>query len=170
MRDNVKLGFASSIANEALWTISLQCRRLRTNEPEDGKFAMRFWVDIQFLIVALRRFRKAIEIARSVPNLTLEIAAALKRFNDAIPDLDKMRNVGEHIDDYAWDNPARHRKDVTRRDIQVGTWNPDTGEFLWLGSSLNIDFAVKAAEELFFTYRKAIKAKGYVAKRADVIN
>jgi len=170
VQDNVKLAFASSIANEALWAISLQCRRLRANEPEDEKFPARFWVDIQFLVVTLRRFRKAIEIARSVPNLTPEITLALKTFNDAIPDLDKMRNVGEHLDDYAWDNPTRHRKEVSHRDIQVGSWSSDTGQFNWLGSTLNIDVSLKAAEELYFTYRKAIKQKGYVAKGADVIS
>src|SRR5579859_2833960 len=46
---------AKSLSNEACFTVSLQHRRLRTTEPEDQVFVFRWWADLQFLIVALRR-------------------------------------------------------------------------------------------------------------------
>jgi hypothetical protein len=66
-----------------------------------------------------------------------------------------MRNVGEHIDDYAVDSPKRQHKEVRRQDLQVGTWDGTTYE--WLGDSLNIDTAHEAAYALFVAVSTAAK-------------
>ena len=57
---------ARSLANEAMFTLALQRRRIRSNGPEDDIFVMRWWADLQFLIVALRRLRRTAELAGRV--------------------------------------------------------------------------------------------------------
>src|SRR6185503_12268591 len=39
---------ASSLASEAMWTFAMQIRRLRSKEPEDKEFSLRWWADLQF--------------------------------------------------------------------------------------------------------------------------
>jgi hypothetical protein len=123
---------AYSLCNEAVFTIALQCRRIRSVEPEDDTFVFRWWADLQFLIVALRRLRRSAQIlSKHAP-----IQNALRHFDLALPGLDRMRNVGEHIDAYAIDNPKCHHGEITRRALQVGHW--DGTVFKWLGYELDI--------------------------------
>lgn len=92
---------AHSLANEAVHMVALQHRRLQSNEPEDETFIFRRWADFQFLIVSLRRLRlTALLAARSEANRAA-IESAISEFDEALPDLRKMRNVGEHLDEYA---------------------------------------------------------------------
>lgn len=93
--DKAILERASTLANDAMFSIALQRRRLRSNEPEDDVFVMRWWADLQFFIVALRRLRRAAELARRVPSIANSISSALKTFDTALPSLFTMRNVGE---------------------------------------------------------------------------
>jgi hypothetical protein len=37
-----------------------------------------------------------------------------------------MRNVGEHIDDYALDRTSRHHPAVNRGMLQVASWDDNT--------------------------------------------
>ena len=62
---------ARSLATEAISTVALQRRRPRSTEPEDGVFVFRWWADLQFLIVALRRLRRAAQLAARTPALLL---------------------------------------------------------------------------------------------------
>jgi len=146
-----KIDRARSLCNQACWTIALQVRRLRSEEPEDQEFVFRFWSDLQFLIVMLRRMRKAALIAAFEPDITNAIA----EFDCTLPDLAKMRNVGEHIDDYAADSPKRRHRDVSRSTLQVGEF--DGTVFSWVGGDLNIDEALRAAERLFAAVRDAAR-------------
>jgi hypothetical protein len=61
-----------------------------------------------------------------------------------------MRNVGEHIDEYAIEK-GRDRN-VDRRALQVGSFGKVTLD--WLGGRLDADAALAAAEAL----HRAIKA------------
>lgn len=138
---------ARRLCSEACCTVALQCRRLRSTEPEDSSFVFRWWADLQFLIVALRRLRRSAEIAMRVPEFSTEVRAAIDEFDRSLPGLTKMRNVGEHVDDYAANDPKR-------RDLSVDSWQLQAGSFdgtvyVWLGESLNIDTALAAAEKLF---------------------
>src|SRR5215208_3762906 len=65
--DEATIARAASLANEAVSAIALQCRRLRSTEPEDAEFAMRWWADAQLLVVMLRRLRRIAELAMKVP-------------------------------------------------------------------------------------------------------
>ena len=146
---------ARSLANEGCWTVALQLRRLHGTEPEDEdeEFLTRQLADFQFLILTLRRLRRAALIATNVATAAAQIHEAIARFDAALPGLATMRNVGEHIDDYALDRPTRHHRDVNRRMLQVAAWDDTT--YRWLGIDFNIDTALPAAQQLFRAIRDA---------------
>lgn len=149
--DAALLERARSLTNEAMFTVALQRRRLATTEPEDDVFLFRRWADFQFFIVALRRLRRAAGIASGVP----AVATATQGFDATLPGLARLRNVGEHIDDYARDLPTRHDKATTRRDLQVGSWTSTT--WRWLAEEVDLDAAVAAAEVLHKTVMAAAR-------------
>ncbi len=124
--------------------VALQRRRLQSNEPEDETFIFRRWADFQFLIVSLRRLRLAALLATSSETNRVAIESAIGEFDEALPDLRKMRNVGEHIDEYAIEE-GRDRS-VSRLALQAGSF--DTVTLDWLGGRLDADEALVAAEAL----------------------
>lgn len=152
--DAALLERAFSLVNQAMFTVALQRRRVRSEEPEDKVFVFRHWADLQFLIVALRRLRRAAELASRVPAGS-SLREALRGFDHALPGLSVMRNVGEHIDDYAVDNTKRRHKSVDRRSLQVGQW--DGATYTWLNFSLNVDDAHAAAFALYSAVKRALK-------------
>ena len=135
------LARARRLANVEMLTIELQIRRLRTSEPEDKHFVLRWWADMQFLIVALTRIRRAAAIANDEP----AINAACERFDGQLRGLRTLRNVGEHMDDYARNSTAR-RNDRDANLLEVGTWADPV--FAWLGENLNIETARTASSDL----------------------
>ncbi len=143
---------AHSLANEAIHMVALQRRRLQSEEPEDETFVFRRWADFQFFIVSLRRLRQAALLAARPRASKAAIESAIGEFDAALPDrekkrnvIQKMRNVGEHIDEYAIEK-GRDRK-VNRQALQVGRFDSTTLE--WLGERLNVDEALAAAEALY---------------------
>jgi hypothetical protein len=65
-----------------------------------------------------------------------------------------MRNVSQHLDDYATDHPTRRRQTkpgttepIGRRLLEVGTW--DQNHVNWLGGTLDLRRARAAAELLY---------------------
>lgn len=142
---------AHSLANEAIHMVALQRRRLQSEEPEDETFIFRRWADFQFFIVSLRRLRQAALLAARPTAGKAAIESAISEFDDSLPDLRKMRNVGEHVDEYAVER-GRDRS-VSRRALQVGTFNATTLE--WLGERLDADEALAAAERLYGAIKDA---------------
>ena len=121
-----------------MFAIALQCRRLRAVEPEDQQFALRWWADVQFLIIVLCRLRLAANLARKAQGVS--IVADIKKFDDLLQHLTTMRNVSEHIDEYAVDSRRRRIKTFRRHALQAGTWDGTT--FSWLGGELNVTSAL----------------------------
>lgn len=140
--------------NEACFTVALQYRRLQTAEPEDAIFVFRWWSDLQFLVVALRRLRRSATIGIRVSAVSERIGLAVRSFDSRLPDLAKMRNIGEHVDEYVVDAPRRHYADVDRRQLQVGTW--DGKVYRWIGE-LDVDVAKEAAEQLLYEVKEAVR-------------
>jgi hypothetical protein len=134
-----------SLANEAIHMIALQRRRLQAAEPEDETFVFRRWADFQFFIVSLRRLRRAALLAARPRAGKAGIETAISEFDESLPGLQKMRNVGEHVDEYAVEG-GRDRS-VSRRALQVGSF--DAATFEWLGERLDADDALAAAERLY---------------------
>lgn len=135
---------ARSLADEAVHMVALQRRRLQSDEPEDETFMFRRWADFQFLIISLRRLRLAALLAERPETNRAVIEKAISEFDEALPDLQTMRNVGEHIDEYAIEK-GRDRN-VDRRALQAGSLGKVTLD--WLGVRLDADAALAAAEAL----------------------
>jgi hypothetical protein len=135
---------ARSLANEAVHMVALQRRRLQSDEPKDETFIFRRWADFQFLIVSLRRLRLAALLAARPETNRAAIEKAISEFDEALPNLQKMRNVGEHIDEYAIEK-GRDRS-VDRRALQAGSFGKVTLD--WLGGRLDADAALATAEAL----------------------
>lgn len=133
------------LSNIAVWTVEMQSNRLKRNESEDAKFTFRFWADLQFLIVALSRLRRAAQLAADVPELKIRVEQAIDAFDSSMPDLKKMRNVAEHIDDYA--RGKGRDKSVKASSLEVAGWDGDYLE--WLGYKLNLKDALNESAKLF---------------------
>jgi hypothetical protein len=147
---------ARRLANLAVWTIDLQCRRLQSVEPEDSVFVFRKWADFGFLVVALTRLRRAAKLAASLSEAKSILGAALQEFDAALPDLKRMRDVAEHIDDYVIDQ-GRQRT-VARQSLEVSSMEDDGLTLEWLGCRLNAREALQASQQLF----EAIKGVAHV--------
>lgn len=139
-----------------MYTVALQHRRLRTREPEDDVFYFRWQADSQFLVTALSHLRVAAELTSQVSEIAEVVNAALFEFDRRLLGLKKMRNVGEHFDDYLL-GKGRSHKDVLRGALQVASF--DGFVFSWLGANLNIDDALDAAQSLFTEISKAIATR-----------
>jgi hypothetical protein len=142
---------AARLTNEAMWVVALQRRRLTTTEPEDRSFPGRLWADWQFFIVALIRLRAAAKIACAVPEVRDEAARALAAFDDGLP-IRRMRDVGEHIDDYAVGR-GKH-SDVERRALEVGSFDSTTLRWHITPEELNADTALAHSEALSDVIRR----------------
>lgn len=157
---------ARRLANVACFTVALQRRRLMTSEPEDGEFRFRRWADFQFLIVALTRLRRAAALAAKVPEIKAPISAAVKAFDASMPDLKIMRDVAEHIDEYAIDEgrkstkPGGNRSGVRRQALEVAFVGKR--QVQWLGFSLDTEQALQASEALFRAIKSNVPSKAKV--------
>jgi hypothetical protein len=138
---------AIRLSNIEIHAVARQRRRLASTEPEDEEFVFRWWTDLQFFIVALSRLRRSARIAASAPSAAMPVRAALTAFDNAVPDLRDMRNIGEHADEYALDSKGRRVKSIDSRQLEVGRWNGQTYE--WLDRSLDVDAALAGGKVLF---------------------
>lgn len=154
MNDAVIVERTVRLANIEMKTVALQLRRIRGKEPEDHDFIFRRWADLQFFIISLYRLRTTATVGYNVSNTKIRysIIGAVKEFDRAVPELKKLRNIGEHQNEYAVDSPKRKVKTVDRKQLEVGSWN-DT-EYNWLGVTLNIDEAYNAAGKLFTSLQR----------------
>lgn len=128
-----------------MFTIALQRRRVSSREPEDDIFVMRVFADLYFFVVALQRLRRLALLACSVASSDGPLRAAVAAFDVAVPMLKRMRDVGEHIDDYAI-GKGRDRN-VSRFMLQVAKWDGHT--YRWLDATLDVDASHAAAKKLF---------------------
>jgi hypothetical protein len=145
---------ARRLANVSMWKVALQRRRIETAEPQDNDFLFRRWADFDFLIVSLSRLRRAACLAATIPELQSQISLALAAFDADLPGLNSMRNVAEHVDDYALDRGRK--KSVARQGLEVSTLTDDGITLHWLGHSLNADDAIRAGQALFKSIQDAL--------------
>jgi hypothetical protein len=137
---------ARNLASEAMYMVELQRRRAKGSEREDAVFVTRWWVDLQFFVIALYRLRRAAYLAEKVPSVRGAIQAAGARFDKRLPTLKTMRDVTEHFDEYAID--TGHNKAVSRQELQVGTWDGTVWRWGQIGH-LDVDDAFDAAGDLY---------------------
>lgn len=147
---------ARRLANVSIWAIELQCRRLELSEPEDAIFIFRKWTAFDFLIVALTRLRRAAVLAVRVPQVQEAVSVALQEFDAALPGLKKLRDIAEHIDEYAVGR-GRQRS-VKRQELEVSQMSTDPPVLVWLGHELNARDALHAGQKLFRSIQEAAAA------------
>jgi hypothetical protein len=146
---------ARRLANLAVWSIDLQCRRLRSAEPEDSTFVLRRWADFGFLVVSLIRLRRAAQLAASLPNVQPLILPAIECFDAALPGLKAMRDVAEHIDDYALD--CGRIPTIPPQSLEVSTLEERGPTLHWL-DTLNAREALHVSQRLFAAIRDSSEA------------
>ena len=83
----------------------------------------------------------------------MTVGTAITAFEARLPGLKLMRDVAEHIDDYALDN-GRNRA-VTKEILEVSTFAEDGPTLRWLGAELNAQQALVASEALFQAIQQA---------------
>lgn len=142
---------ARRLANLALWTVALQRRRLDSTEPEDKEFPLRMWMDFHFFVVALSRLRRSVALALKIGALKSKMKDALWDFDLSLPHLKIMRDVAEHIDDYAID--AGRIPTISRKSLEISSRNGGTWQ--WLGFATNTESAFVAAIRLFDALKSA---------------
>jgi hypothetical protein len=146
---------AVRFASNAIRTVDLQIRRIRETEPEDDKWLLRQWSDYQFLILALWNVRQSGKMGQMVDR---SLADAIATFDRACPNLETMRNVLQHVDDYAIDGKKRRQKFldgrlVGRRALEVGS--RDESHFTWLGRTLDVSASREACMTLYLSIQEA---------------
>lgn len=144
---------ARRLANIAVWSVQLQCRRLQSAEPEDATFVFRKWADFDFLIVALTRLRRAASLAAGIPELQASLLAAIEQINRALPGIKDARDVAEHVDEYAIDQGRK--KSVARQSLETSTMEEDGPTRHWIGTRTNAREALAASQALFLAITEA---------------
>jgi hypothetical protein len=140
----------------------MQHYRVTTELPEDERFfagaGFRMEVDLQLLLVLLVRLQRATElVARLLDDDDLRLA--IGEFDARLP-LKRMRNVGEHVDDYI-DGRGRARPPVPSTSLGTRWWDQESEEgltFTWAGMSIGLDEAKSSAEDLYGALRKSMNA------------
>lgn len=146
---------AVRLASESMRAILMQIRRVQGEEPEDAEWLLRVGMDYQFLVVALWRLRMAASMVRPY---AAAVDDALTSFDQALPDLKRMRDVAQHIDEYAVDGPGRRHKRTDgsrlgRRSLEVEVLGND--RYHWLGGTIEVRQAREAAQRLYSAIRQA---------------
>jgi hypothetical protein len=138
---------AFRLSNIAMFAVALQVRRLRSAEPEDSEFLFRKWSDFDFLVVSLTRLRRSVQLGLKHPQAKAVLEQALAEFDSKLPGIKLIRNVAEHIDDYAIER-GRTRT-VSRLNLESSTLSLRGPTLSWLGAYVNANTALRAAEKLF---------------------
>jgi len=148
---------AKSMANQWMWAVSLQHDRIANPRPQDKDFHPLGIVgineaDVHFLVIALMRLRRTATTLEHVPKLRESVRSAIQAFDDRLPWLKRLRDVFEHLEDYAVDS-NRRRSDTSRRELQV--WSAGGKGMQFFGYDVDWEKALSAAKELYGTVKAA---------------
>jgi hypothetical protein len=116
-------------------------------------------VNARFLVDALWTLRLAASVAQAVPGARGQVKRAVKAFGQALPGLQRIRNVHQHMDNYKTDHPTMRRqrlrangKVIGRRLLEVDAWSNEG--FSWLGEVVRFEEALAAAWDLVRVLRQ----------------
>ncbi len=140
-------------ANRAMFTIQMQVRRIGSSEPEDSSFLGRRIADFEFLVVAATRLRRAGNLAKKAKETNGTIANALSAFDNALPELKKLRDIAEHIDEYSVDDGWD--KSIERQYLENFAVTNGGKTFTWLDCSINVDELSDACLDLYLAVKNA---------------
>ena len=148
---------AKSLARQWMWAVSLQHDRISRPRPQDKAFHP-FGVDafneadVHFLVIALRRLRTVAATLEHAPQMWDSVRSAIQAFDARLPWLRRLRDVFEHLEDYAVDSNLR-RSSTSRRELQV--WSFGEHGMQWLGYDVDWKEALLAAEDLYGAMKTA---------------
>jgi len=105
---------AKSMANNWMWAVSLQHDRIVNPRPQDKPFhpfSMQDFneADLHFLVIALRRLRTTATTLEHAPQLWETVRYTIDAFDARLPWLKRVRDVFEHLEDYAVDSNLRRQ-------------------------------------------------------------
>lgn len=106
--------------------------------------------DVHFLGIALTRLR---DIATTLEHASFNmdsIKQAIIVFDSKLPWVKRLRDVFEHLEDYAIDSNLR-KTETSRRELQV--WSRSEEKMSWLGYEIDWNIAYEAAGKLFEAVR-----------------
>jgi hypothetical protein len=135
------------------WVNAVRMQRARL-DPRRDRDIWEVEIDLHFLLVALVRLERAVaRAAAEIPSLKSLLTEAVDAFRVDIPGLRRMRDVGEHADEY---NLSKGRRsDVRRATVQSWIMDPTSAGGLvwnWIGESLDVDAAAEAAARLYNSF------------------
>ena len=151
---------AKSMAIDWMCAISLQHDRIVNPRPQDQSFNpfgqnILNETDVHFLVIALRRLRTIATTLEHVPQHWSTIRPAIDEFDNKLPWLNRLRDVFEHLEDYAVDSTSR-RSSTSRCELQV--WSSNEDGMNWLGYNVNWEKAYEAAKDLYATVKEVSDA------------
>lgn len=138
------------LANVAVWAVDLQIKRLETNEPEFADFPFQPLVDFHFLVTALTRLQEIAEALKAIEDMEPVMEKAIESFEKEVPGLRDIRNVLEHIGEYA--RGAGHDQDVQYGEMFTVVLDSDCIQ--WLGYELRPRAALSASDTLFHVIKE----------------
>lgn len=137
------------------WINAVHMQHRRISRPlvdshDPGTEVWRQEVDLHFLIVALTRLRRAVGLATRVAQLQEELVVHIDTFDRRVPCLVRLRNAGEHFDDYTIDRGRD--PEVRRAQLQSWSLSSDPDGHLrwdWLGERLDLEEVHAGATTLY---------------------
>ena len=151
------VGRAKSMATQWMWAVSLQHDRITSPRPQDKAFHP-FGIDGfheadgHFFVIALRRLRTVATTFEHAPQQWDSVRSAIGTFDERLRWLKPLRDVFEHLEDYAVDSNCR-RSNTSRRELQA--WSAGENGMPWLGYDVDWNQALSAAQDLFGTVKTA---------------
>ncbi|MBL0350205.1 MAG: hypothetical protein IPP68_07515 [Elusimicrobia bacterium] len=145
-----------SLGNSWMFAVGLEHARITKPRPQDKAFHPFDTdsfneADVHFLAIALRRLRTVASTLEHVPPVWDSIRNAIQIFDEKLPWIKHVRDVFEHLVDYAVDSNLRRTK-TSRRELQV--WASSETGMQWMGYDIDWKVGLLAANDLF----NAIKA------------
>ena len=161
---------AKSLGNRWMGAVLLQHDRIRKPRPQDKAFHpfrsdLFNAADVHFLVIALSRLRKIATTLVHAPQVWDSVDTAIKDFDAKIPWLKRLRDVFEHLEDYAVDSNLR-KTTTSRRELQV--WSADENGMKWLGYDIDWNKATLAAADLYAALKNVYDH--YPRKENSLIN
>lgn len=145
---------AIRLATTILFSIELQYERMQTNGSKDISIASQIkWIDFQFFIIALNRLEKVACLLKSIHIIKSKIKLAIKEFNKSIPDLKTIRNIIEHLEEYAKGSGNLNKNGEEEIISRHGIENHSIlgSKWSWLEYKIDIDISFEASKKLYST-------------------
>lgn len=168
------LEVSKSQANQWITAMELCRQRIFADSGDElfGSKPFRLEVEIHFFLVALLRFYRSLSlaVAKLPPNAPLQ--ERMLNFNEYIGIKRKMRNVGEHFDEYL--EGRGHDDNIDSGVLQVWKMEHDDENvrFNWLGETFDLKRTMNEADSVWTLFLEASSVRtrgrrGPSSKRTD---